>query len=204
MEIIKSLISKLPINKIKIALIVATILFIIGLIVNLQIVNNKLAKERADNDRLVTNQIQLTGEKRQIENYAFRLSEVNGALKIQIDSLARALHLKPKYITRIEYRTITEVDSVDRLVYVQKTDYNRWTVQDSDKCWTWTGMATLDTIKWDLQVIRNNFEYTNKITETFYRKKPAGFWGFLKKRVNYHAITPKCGEATLQTFTFTK
>lgn len=202
MELIKSLISKLPLNKIKLYLSLAGILLIVGLFINLGIVIRKNAKIADNMQRILRNQLQLTGENRQLQNYIFRQSEVNGQLKREVDSLARELSVKPKYITRIEYRTISEIDTVDKIVYVDKIAEGEWFVSDTGQCFVWSGTARLKDS--DLEVTRDSFEYENKITDVFYRKKPDGFFGFLKRRVNYHSVQPECGTASVVTFEFIK
>jgi hypothetical protein len=174
----------------------------IGLFINLRIVNAKNAELAENNRRITANMIQLTGEKLQITNQVYRLQELNGSLRLEVEKLADSLRVKPKYITRIEYRTITETDTVKVPVYVNPLSKDTWTIQDTGKCFTWCGVAKLTAE--DLSVVRTGFEYSNKITEVFYRKKPAGFFGFLKRRENYHSVTPECGSATISTFEFIK
>lgn len=202
MEILKQLLKALPLNKIKLYLTIAGVLFIIGLLINLSVVKNKNAELTANNERILRNQLQLTGDNRQLQNFVFRQNEVNGKLKLQVDSLAKELKVKPKFITRIEYRYITQHDTDSVFIEVNKLSKDTWSVQDSGQCWSWLGTAYLKNS--DLEITRRDFQYSNKVTDVFYRKRPEGFFGFLKRRINYHKVTPECGTVQETTFEFIK
>jgi len=203
LKMIKALLEGLPLKKIKIALIIAGLLLIAGLFINLRIVNNKNAKLKADNDRLTANQIQLYSQNLSVTKQVLRYKELAGDLRLQVEKLADSLRVKPKQITKIEYRTITEYDTVPVPVDVNPIQKDFWLIADTGKCFIWQGTAKLK--EQDLKVTRDIFEYENKITEAFYRKRPHKFlfikWG---KRVNYHDINPACGEAKVETFEFIK
>jgi len=201
---IKKLLASLPIKKIKIALTIAALLSIAGLWINLSIANTRLKKERADNVRLVSNQIQLTGDYRQVTNQVYRLQELNGELRRSIERLADSLKVKPKYITRIEYRTITDIDTVNVPVYVNPLSKDTWAIQDTGKCFIWSGKAKLTGE--DLHILRTDFKYSNKLTEVYYRKRAKKLLGFIPigKRINYHSVSSECGEPRVESFEFIK
>lgn len=204
LKFIKALLGSLPLTKIKITMAIAALLLIAGLWVNLSVVNARLKKEKADNERLTSNQIQLTGDYRKVTNQVYRLQELNGELKRSIKRLADSLKVKPKYITRIEYRTITDIDTVNVPVYVNPLSKDFWAIQDTGKCFIWSGTAELKGE--NLSVLRTDFKYSNKITEVYYRKRDKKLFGFIPvgKRINYHSVSSECGEPRVESFEFIK
>ena len=200
---IKTLIAGLPLKKIGIALIIAALLLIAGLFINLRIVNNRNAKLKADNDRLTANQVQLYSQNLSVTKQVLRYKELAGELKSQVEKLADSLRIKPKQIIKIEYRTITEYDTVPVLVDVNPIQKNEWLIADTGKCHIWRGIAKLELDS--LIVKRTEYSNENELEEAFYRKRPHKFlfikWG---KWVNYHDVKPTCGEAKVEQFEFIK
>ena len=201
---IKALLGKLPLGKIKMALAVALILLIAVLWVNLSVVNARLKKEREDNARLISNHIQLTGDYRKVTTQVFRLQELNGELRRSVNSLADSLKVKPKYITKVEYRTIIDTDTVNVPVYVNPLSKDTWAVQDTGKCFIWSGKAKLSGQY--LSILRIDFKYSNKVTEVFYRRRPKKLLNIIPigKRINYHSVSSECGDSRVESFEFIK
>ena len=201
MEIFKSLISKLPISKIKISLIIAVVLAIIYLILALRFANRKIENLEQDNNRLLANQTDLIEDNINERKLVLNYRELVGSLRVKIEKLTDSLRLRPKEIIKIEYRTITEYDTIIRPVVTESIQKNSWLVTDTGKCHIWEGIADLTDDS--LNVKRTKFEYHNKTTEVFYRKRKHKIWFIhFGKWINYHEINPTCGEIRTETFEF--
>ena len=162
--------------------------------VSIQILSKNLKQEKADKERLWHNNIELLAQNQKQTALIFTKDEF---MKVISDSLRNALDslkIKPKQVTKIIYKYITDIDTVDKLVFVdyRKTD---WLVSDTGKCFTWSGMAYLSDTT--LKVIRDNFEYSNQTTDYFYQSRPRKFLfiRFGKKTVKQVTV-PRCGNAS--------
>jgi hypothetical protein len=134
-------------SKVKAVIIVVIVLLFFSMGVSIQILSRKYQQEKSDKERLWNNNIELSATgKQQGQHLIYTKDEF---IRVMSDSLRTALdelQIKPKEVTKIIYRTITDIDTVDRPVYV---DYRRthWMVADTGKCFIWSGMAFLsDTI----------------------------------------------------------
>ena len=187
-------------NKLKLFAIifVASFLAIAVVTVNIQI--NKIRAYKAEIERIQTNNMYLMSDNMKQSKLVLKQQEISGFLKFQVDSLAEALKVKPKFIDRIVYQTITEKDTVVKEVPVHVLKKDTWLIADTGKCFVWKGIATLtDTV---LSVKRNDFAYQNKITFVAYRKRPGNC--IFKKRINFAEISSECGNVTTQEFQFIK
>ena len=197
----KILTEGLPLKKIGISLAIAGVLAIILLVLALRFANRKIDNLQDDNDRLLANQNDLIedniNERKLILNYR----ELVGDLKVKIENLTDSLSLRPKEIIKVEYVIQKEYDTIPVPVDVNPVQNNSWLVTDTGKCHIWEGIAELQDD--DLEVERTKFEYHNKTTEVYYRKRKHKFW-FIRwgKWVNYHKINPTCGEVRTETFEF--
>lgn len=177
--------------KTKLIILIAVIILIGSLASGLQIFYKKYQSEKANRERLFNNNIQLMAEKRHQLALIYTKDEF---IEVISDSLRNALDelkIKPKEVTKIIYRTITDIDTVDRPVYV---DYRKthWMIADTGQCFTWSGMAFLsDTI---LKVTRINFNYLNNSVDYFYQSRPKKFLfiRYGKKKIRQVNI-PECG-----------
>lgn len=181
-------------SKVKAIIIGVIVLLFFSMGVSIQILSRKYQQEKADKERLWNNNIELSAKGRQQSALIYTKGEF---IRVISDSLRTALNelkIKPKEVTKIIYRTITDIDTVDRPIYV---DYRRthWMVADTGKCFTWSGMAYLSDTT--LKVIRDNFEYSNQTTDYFYQSRPRKFLfiRFGKKTVKQVTV-PRCGNAS--------
>lgn len=184
-------------SKVKLILLVAVIVLIAGLASGLQIFYKKYQDEKANRERLFNNNIQLSAENRTHLALIYTKDEFARVLS---DSLKRALDslkIKPKQVTKIIYRTLTDIDTVDKLVFV---DYRKthWLISDTGNCFVWSGMAFLSDTT--LKVTRTDFKYENSLPELYWTERPHKFL-FIKygKRKVKHITSPKCGGISQET-----
>lgn len=184
-------------SKIKAIIIGVVVLLFFSMGVTIQVLNRKYKQEKANRERLWQNNLNLTAENRQYTKLIFTKDEfirqMSDSLKIALESLK----IKPTEVTKIVYRYITDIDTVDRIVFV---DYRKthWLVSDTGKCFTYEAMAFLsDTL---LKITRTNFNYSNQTTDYFYQSRPKKFW-FIKygKKKIRQVTVPKCGITTEKT-----
>lgn len=190
-------------NKIKIGLIVGAILIIAGTFVTVNIQAKKIRWLNSEKNRLTINNYQLMAEKRQETNLFLREKELTGKLSTERDSIAKALQIKPKQITQIKYQVEIVRDTIDRPVPVFIQGQNFWKIKDVDKCFTWEADAFLQSDS--LNIKRTLFDYHNKMTEVYYRKRPHKFL-FIRygKFQNLKKISQDCGEIEIKSFNFVK
>lgn len=189
-------------TKVKNYALLAFSLFILLLALQNYIQKGRIEKRDADIERLKSNVFQLMAEKRTETTLYLKQKEVSGKLSKERDSLAKALKIRPKEIQKIVYIDNTIIDTVKIPVPVQlRQDF--WTFSDKSKCITWEAEVYLEDR--DLKVWRTNLEYSNRITETFYRKRPKQFL-FIPygKWQNLHQIDAECGGVQIREFNFVK
>lgn len=172
--------------------VIALLFFSMG--VTIQVLNRKYKAEKADRERLWANNLNLTAENRQYSKVIYTKDEFIQLLSDSLKTSLFALKIKPKEVTKIVYRYITDIDTVNKVVFV---DYRKthWQISDTGKCFTWSGMAYLSDTT--LKVIRDNFEYSNQTTDYFYQSRPRKFLfiRFGKKTVKQVTV-PRCGNAS--------
>jgi len=139
--------------------------------------------------------MQLMAENRTETTLFLKQKELSGQLLKERDSLANALKIRPKTITKFVDRVITEHDTVPGKVPVTEISKNTWKISDSDKCWTWTGIAKLSNDS--LNVTRTLFDYHNKITDVFWSQRAKQFlWFRIGKKKTYHKTMSECGDVS--------
>ena len=183
-------------SKIKaIAIFIIAIIFV-AMGVSIQILSKNLKQERADKERLWSNNMELSSANWQYQKLVYTRDEF---IKIQDAKLKQALDslkIKPKSVEKIVYRTITEKDTVVREVLVLQFANHEWMFADTGQCYIYKGMVTIldnDSIS----VKKTDFFYTNSTTDYFYQERKHKFLGirFGKKTVKQVTV-PKCGTAT--------
>lgn len=200
---IKSLFATLPLKKIKLYLSIAGILLIAGLFINLQFVNRKLRNVTEERDRYYSNYYNEFSKNIEYTKQIWRYRELTGEKQAVIDSLAEALKIRPKEIIKVEYITVTEIDTIEKPVYTNQVQKNEWFVSDTGQCFLWEGIARLDTTKWDLGVIRETFSYQNITTHAYYKKRPHKFLFLRFGRWQYrHEVIPECGDSYIEEIEF--
>lgn len=184
-------------------MIVFAVLFVGAAVVTVNIQTKKIKALKADNLRIENNQFALMSDARQQTNLYLREKEVTGKLKHERDSLAKSLNIKPKFIEKIVYIDNSTHDTVKVPVPSQITGKDSWKITDGNECFKWAANALKQGDS--LKVTRTLFEYDNRITQTFYKKRPYKFlfirygkWQYLQK------IDATCGNSTIQTFNFSK
>lgn len=183
-------------KRILLYLIGALLLMLIILSLQYNIVHKKYLQEKADRERLWKNNLQLFSENRRQTELIYTKDEF---LKLMTDSLKKTLkqlHIKPKTVTQIIEKTITQEIHDTVFVPIQTIEKNHWLIQDTGACFIWQGEAKL--FQDSLKINRINFEYNNKITDYYYRKLQ---WKFLflrkySRKEIIHKTVPQCGEVT--------
>jgi hypothetical protein len=177
--------------------------FFLILLAENRIQSNKIAKQKADIERIEANNFQLMSDAHQQTTLYLTQKEITGQLKRQCDSLAKALKIKPKQIEKIVEVTNTIHDTVRVSVPVTITGKDTWKITDKGDCFIWSADAFK--IGDSLKINRTSFEYDNKTTEVFYRERPFRFL-FIKygKWVYKEKIDAKCGNSTEKVFKFIK
>jgi hypothetical protein len=180
---------------------IVLLFFGMGITINIQI--KSIKRLRADNIRMNQNIDQLMQDNAQQTALVLTEREVTGKIKRERDSLAKALQIRPKQIEKIVYIDNSTHDTIRINVPSIITGQDAWKIQDSTKCFKWAANALKQGD--ELKITRTLFEYDNRITQTFYRKRPYKFL-FVKygKWQNLQRIESECGENTVKQFTFIK
>lgn len=190
-------------NKIKLFASIFVASFVGLAVVTVNIQANKIKAQKAEIDRVQTNNMYLMSENLVKSKLIIKHDEIFGSLRLQVDSLANALRVKPKFIDRIVYQTTTEKDTVVVEVPVVSLEENRYLIADTGKCYIWRGEVTLSME--NISVKKTEFSYQNKTTIVAYRKRPHRFLFFnYGKRINFAEISSECGDTKVQEFQFTK
>jgi hypothetical protein len=147
----------------------------------------KYKQEKARANRVTENNNQLLKVDSTLRVLNVTKDELTGRLKLQVDSLAKQLDIKPKQIIKYVDWYITVHDTVKKEVKVTKLTDSTYFIADSTDCWRWEGLAILDS--GILSVKRLSFDDRNEISDVtyWYRK-----W-FLGKKRYTRDITAKCG-----------
>lgn len=196
-------------SKIKAIIIGVIVLLFFSMGVTIQVLSRKYKAEKADRERLWQNNLALTAQNMQYTKLLFTKDEFIQQMSDTLKKALNDLKIKPKTITKIVERTITDrvVDTVEVEVEVNPIADLSWSIQDTAKCWTWK--AELEMIDNYPEIHRTYFEYENKTTDYFYKTKVRDenrkflFW-HLKKKVIKQVTVPKCGEATEKTIEIIK
>jgi len=189
-------------NRLKLILIGIAILIIASAFVTVNIQAKKIAKLNSENARLESNNFQLMADGREQTNLYLRQREITGKIKLERDSIAKALKIKPKYIDRIITIDLSTHDTVKVPIPVIISGKNEWNFTDSSKCLKIAYNAKL--IGDSLKVVRTSLDNDNKITQVFYKKRPHRFifrfgkWQYLQK------ISSDCDGVKYQNIVFEK
>jgi hypothetical protein len=185
----------------RLIIIGAIVLLFFGMGATIQIQIKSIKKLRANNIRMNGNIDQLLQDNAQQTALVLTQSEVTGKIKRERDSLAKALQIRPKQIEKIVYIDNSTHDTIRISVPSIITGQDTWKIQDSTKCFKWAANAFKQGD--ELKITRTLFEYDNRITQTFYRKRPYKFL-FIKygKWQNLQKIESECGQNTVKQFTF--
>ena len=179
-------------SKVKIYLIIAGVLIFFSMGITIQILSRKYKAEKADRERLWSNNLNLTAENRQYTKLIYSKDEFIHLINDSLKTALKSLRIKPKEVTKIIYRTITDTDTVDQPIFI---DYRKthWMIADTGKCFIWLGMALVSDTT--LKVTRTDFNYSNNTVDYFYQSRPHRFlfihWG--KKKIRQVTV-PKCGD----------
>lgn len=185
-------------NKTKLILIVIAILLIGGLASLYQLEHKARVLADADVERLRENINQLSIDTAHRTTIILKEKELSGKYLTQRDSLAKALKIRPKAITKIVERTITLVEKDTVEVAVNQYGEISWSVQDSGACWKWE--ADLQIVDDYPELKRTFFGYDNTTIEAYYKRLK---WKFLfihvydKNKIDVVAKS-KCGEEVTQ------
>jgi len=190
-------------KNIKLYAIAVVVLFLISAVVTANVLLKRNKELKLENKRLISNNFYLFGSNHKNLTLYLKEKELTYKLRNEKDSIAKALKVKPKYIDKIIYQTITEKDTVVREVPVYVLEKNKWAISDTGKCFTWAGIVSLSDNF--LSVKRTNFSYQNKTTSVYYRKRTKQIF-FIKygKRTNFVQRTSECGESFTEEFNFIK
>jgi hypothetical protein len=190
-------------SKFKLYLIIAgvVIFFSMGATIKLFITRDK--SQKADIERLESNWLNEVANKQKIVSLLVKEKELTREQRKAVDSLAKELKIKPKFIDRIVYIDIYTRDTVKVPVYVTITGKGQWNISDSSKCFKWAGIALLS--KDDLKITRTLYENTNKVTDVFYKVRPHKFLCIRFGRWVYkQQISSTCGNVQERNIVFTK
>jgi hypothetical protein len=165
------------------------VLLIFGMGVTIGIQTKKIKAQDNKIVRLADNIDQLLQENVTQTALILTQKEITGKVSLQRDSLANALKIRPKQVTKYIDRVITEVirDTIE--VKVVKQIDSTYFISDKDKCFTWEGIAIIE--RGDMEVKRLLFEYKNEIADVFFWKRK---W-FLAKKKYYQQTIQTCGES---------
>jgi len=188
-------------KKIEIYAIIIVVLFIAGAVVTVKIQEKRIAKLEAENLRLEFNQSQLLKDNKELSVLTLRKDEVIGKYKLQRDSLAEALEIRPKEVIQIKTEIITQHDTIYVDVPVYNVSKDFWKIEDTGKCFVWKADAFLTDDS--LNVKRTDFLYHNRTTFVYYKERPHKFlWFHFGKWQYFTDVTPECGEATTKEINF--
>jgi hypothetical protein len=176
---------------------------IILLAATIKIQSHQLKKINAERSRLESNQSDLLTENGELSVLSLRKDEVIGRYIRERDSLSEVLKIKPKQIIQVRYETIIQEEHDTIRVPVEIITDHFWRISDTGNCFSWRADAFLrdDSLK----ISRTVFDYANKTTYTYYKKRPNKFlfirfgkWEYLTN------IVPECGEAKTEIINFLK
>lgn len=190
-------------KKIKTYLLIFAVIFCGSSIVLNNIQSKKIIRLEKENARVQANNAQLMGENLQKTTLVLRKDEINGKLKGTIDSLSKALQIKPKQITKIVTETITQIDSIPYPVPVYISGQNFWKIKDAGPCFRWQADAFM--LDDSLSINRTLFSYSNKTTDVYFKERPHKFLFLRFGKWQYKQKTDsECGESIVKEIQFIK
>lgn len=163
----------------------------------------KIQNQNVNISRLENNWNQQIVKNSTIVNLLLSEQEQSGQLTRSKDSLSKLLQIKPRQIQKIVYITINETDTIKVNVPVYHINKNEWILRDSGSCFKYVSNLKLSGDS--LKAIRQLFEYNNKTTEVFYKKRPYKFLFIKYGRWRYlQSLTSECGSAQEKNIQFIK
>lgn len=173
------------------------------LLVSNMIQEGKIQRLKTENSRISNNNLQLMSDNRTQTTLYLTQKEITGKVKEKLDSASKALKIAKKQVAKIVEVKTTIHDTIPKEVPATYAGKDQWKISDSDKCWSWAGIASLKNDS--LHVVRTGFDYDNTTTPVYYRERPKHFL-FIKygKWVNKVSITSKCGVPSITEFNFIK
>lgn len=156
------------------------------------VLGKRLSVAKMEISRLESNSDQLRDSTRQHLALILTLREFLSIDTLKIDSLSKALKIRPKTI--LQYVSVEKRihDTVTVKVPVIPTANGSFWVMDSTKCWTWGGFVDINGDS--VSVTRKLFDYHDRIEQMFFweREKRFLFIHFGKKRY-YQKTSSECG-----------
>ena len=179
-------------------------LFVFLLIASAQVYfkTNQITELSSEVERMALNVEQLLAENKQQTALVLTQKELTGQYLTERDSLAKLLKIRPKTITKIVERVITQVERDTVEVESEWLKDVTWKLSDGDECWKWEAEATLQDL--DLNVKRTFFEYDNKSTDIYYWQRKKVLFLRIGKKEYFQKQIPKCGTESVREITIVK
>lgn len=173
--------------------VIVLLFFSMGVTIQQLSRNNRQLK--ADKERLWNNNLAISAENRQYIRLIYTKDEFIRVMSDSLKSALDSLKIRPKEVTKIVYKYITDIDTVEKPVYVTQFANYKWAIADTGQCFVWKGTAILTDDS--LNVKRTYFSYQNSTTDYYYQIRPHKFW-FLRwgKKQIKQVTVPKCGTST--------
>ena len=190
-------------KNIKIYIIAGLIIIFLVLVIAVNVQKKRIDHLKSETERLRNNQDQLTDDNAKLTVLNLRSNEIQGKVLSERDSLLKVLKLRPKEILKIEHNIIIQHDTIKVPVPAEQRARDYWFVSDTGKCFLW--QADINLFGDSLAVDRTNFQYQNKITNTYYKKRPKKFLFIHYGKWNYrNEINATCGESKTEIINFIK
>jgi hypothetical protein len=112
---------------------------------------------------------------------------------LKLDSLSKALAVKPRTIEKTIEKEVIIRDTISKEVPVYHVAKGQWKIEDVDKCFSWSGTATLTD---SMRIQRTGFDYHNKTTDIYFWERSKKFW-FIRygKKITKVKSSSECGES---------
>jgi len=191
-------------SKIKLVGIITVVVFLIASVVTANIYIKKFKYEKARADRLFNNNIELAAKDRHNTALIYSKDEFARVMTDSLKSALKQLKIRPKTVTKIVEKEVKVYIDVPVEVPVKVLGKDIWSISDSDKCFTWSGVARLQNDS--LNVTREKFTYNNTTTDYFYRKLKFKFLFvriYSRKEIDQKSVS-ECGESFEKTITVIK
>lgn len=156
------------------------------------VLGKRLSAAKMEITRLESNSDQLRDSTRQHLALILTLREILSIDTLKIDSLSKALRIRPKTIIQYVQVTKTIHDTVPKIIPAVMAANGSWWAVDSTKCWTWAGFVNINPDSVWLE--RKLFDFHDRIEQVFYweRERKFLFIHFGKKRY-YQKTSSECG-----------
>jgi len=190
-------------KNLKFYLILAGVLFLATAVISVNILTKKVKAQKAEIARVQGNNAQLMGENLQKTTLVLKERELTGKVLAERDSLAEALKIRPKQITKIVTTTVIQKDTVIKKVPVYISGQNFWKIKDSGPCFVWQANAFI--LDDSLSVNRTLFSYNNKTTDVYFKERPHKFLFIRYGKWQYkQKIDSECGGISTKEIQFIK